>query len=211
MAFRLPTIPAPPTERDESGLWLCLSGSWRAIQALPRYPNSSQGLCSGELQYSNEAQEVWMRCWCCCVALCPTRGSQSPAKSHVHVLKSSRSFVGDGGAGEWLSLSSQSLPSQASMALPRCTEQVLSRAWSFFIFLFKIGMRYTNKYVRWMLPSHRDIVLGLMGRSLAGHDCLSSRLVVRPCAQSCAGNGALCRTHIASLPEMDGNISVFQN
>lgn len=45
-----------------------------------------------------------------------------------------------------------------TMALPRHTEQMLSRAWSCLIFLFKTETRYTNKNARQMLPSYWEVV-----------------------------------------------------
>lgn len=81
----------------------------------------------GSSSTGGEAQEVWMGCWCCWAALCPTRGSQRPAKSRVCVLKNSRNFVGeDGGVGSGLAFPLKAcqarLPWLCPDALSKCSQ-----------------------------------------------------------------------------------------
>jgi len=150
--------------------------------------------------------------------LCSMCGSQSPVKSRVCVPRGSGNMLLEKmeRLGSALAFPLKACQAGLTTALPRHTEQVLSKAWSCFVFLFKTEIRYTNKNVRWMVPSHQEVVLGLVGHlphvlPSACQDPCPPGTSRTPCAQSLAGDTALYGTHIASLPQTDRNISVFQN
>lgn len=96
-----------------------------------------------------------MSCWLCWAAPSP----QVAPEVVLNPTSMSLGIMGNillekmGRLGSGLAFPLEACQVGFTMALPRHPEQVLSRARSCFIFLFKTETRYTNKNARQMLPS----------------------------------------------------------